>query len=836
MSGFPGRLSRPIGPLVKLAKNGNDGRADADSNFQKLRHYIDELTGDLDHRVPAVFNVMGFGAKGDGLTDDSTAIQRAVDAAVDYGSDVAADSPYAPTVYFGPGKYIINSNPFKNVIGTGSNIQLVLNGAVLNSSVQIKVPRQCVVLGTTSWNNSGFITRGSPAYVAAVSISSVVRTSNVVTVTTSSAHGLEANATVRLEGVTDSSFDGGWPLSTAPTTTTFTFAQTAGDATSSGGTCYIPFIVLGDNVGDRDFGCRLENIRVTMRDETGSVGVYSNNINEESGAENLNIQRAAGRGLWVEVQGAGALPRALNYRFENVSIGMTAGVGAIGIYLRGKYDQHRGFNNISIATSSIAVDSGATGIDMSGCPGVYSRIHIEGYTNGILIGNRGAASVAGEDSAAIVLDGISGQDTNTTLIRLKNYGEVHNIVCLGIAKLNGTNILVDEINSVTLTDTYLAFYAIGKTTTGALWTTSPNAASRFPATTSFHDVLPVTTDTYKVGTTSFGWQRIVVEHGANRADGLGLIQTLTGTQSPRLFFQNTTDAWGYALTGTSTSMEFRTGAAIGSTSGTVRWAYNTTALLPSSGYDAGSTSNPWGAVYSPILASGSATNLLLRYNTTTIVQVQSDGFYPSATDSRLLGSSSAGWQRIAIEHGASRADGLGLVQTLTGTDSPRLFFSNSTDAWGYSIRGSSGALIFATGATAYSASGTARMLLSSTEWKPNTDNAMTDGATASRYSTVFGYRGDFSTEVKSPILNSASATDLILQRNSNTGFTLGANDNVSALPIRLKNYTVATLPGGTQGDIAFVTDALAPTFLTAVAGGGGIVTPVFYDGTNWVAF
>ena len=53
-------------------------------------------------------------------------------------------------------------------------------------------------------------------------------------------------------------------------------------------------------------------------------------------------------------------------------------------------------------------------------------------------------------------------------------------------------------------------------------------------------------------------------------------------------------------------------------------------------------------------------------------------------------------------------------------------------------------------------------------------------------------------------------------------------------PIRLKNYTVATLPAGTQGDKAFVTDALGPTYLTTVVGGGAIVTEVFYNGTNWV--
>ncbi len=56
------------------------------------------------------------------------------------------------------------------------------------------------------------------------------------------------------------------------------------------------------------------------------------------------------------------------------------------------------------------------------------------------------------------------------------------------------------------------------------------------------------------------------------------------------------------------------------------------------------------------------------------------------------------------------------------------------------------------------------------------------------------------------------------------------------LPLQLQGYTVATLPAGAQGDTAYVTDALAPTFLTAVVGGGAVVTPVFYDGTNWVSY
>ena len=66
-----------------------------------------------------------------------------------------------------------------------------------------------------------------------------------------------------------------------------------------------------------------------------------------------------------------------------------------------------------------------------------------------------------------------------------------------------------------------------------------------------------------------------------------------------------------------------------------------------------------------------------------------------------------------------------------------------------------------------------------------------------------------------------------------------ANVTFTSLP-KLPSYTVATLPstaatGMVAGACAYVTDALAPAYGTAVVGGGAVVTPVFYDGTNWTA-
>jgi len=59
------------------------------------------LMGEL--QTPGWYNVKQFGAKGDGSTDDTAAIQRAIDAA-------QADHPLSVTVYFPAGIYIINNS------------------------------------------------------------------------------------------------------------------------------------------------------------------------------------------------------------------------------------------------------------------------------------------------------------------------------------------------------------------------------------------------------------------------------------------------------------------------------------------------------------------------------------------------------------------------------------------------------------------------------------------------------------------------------------------------------------------------------------------------------
>ena len=83
------------------------------------------------------------------------------------------------------------------------------------------------------------------------------------------------------------------------------------------------------------------------------------------------------------------------------------------------------------------------------------------------------------------------------------------------------------------------------------------------------------------------------------------------------------------------------------------------------------------------------------------------------------------------------------------------------------------------------------------------------------------------------LLNNNVSSTIIMQFPSNSGTFATTND----IGYDKTGYTVATLPTGTIGDRAYVTDSTviaSGNFGATVAGTGGNVVPVFYDGTNWI--
>jgi N4-gp56 family major capsid protein len=67
---------------------------------------------------------------------------------------------------------------------------------------------------------------------AGYTVTNKALTSNVATLTTSAAHGFEVGETVTVAGV-DSTFNGSYTIASVPTTTTFTYAKTASNVTST---------------------------------------------------------------------------------------------------------------------------------------------------------------------------------------------------------------------------------------------------------------------------------------------------------------------------------------------------------------------------------------------------------------------------------------------------------------------------------------------------------------------------------------------------------------------------------------------------------------------------
>ena len=81
--------------------------------------------------------------------------------------------------------------------------------------------------------------------------------------------------------------------------------------------------------------------------------------------------------------------------------------------------------------------------------------------------------------------------------------------------------------------------------------------------------------------------------------------------------------------------------------------------------------------------------------------------------------------------------------------------------------------------------------------------------------------------------------EVLFNTNSNNGVDKIQNaGSISATTIKTASFTVATLPAPPLqglGAIAHVTDALNPTYLGTLTGGGTVKCPVFYNGTAWVS-
>lgn len=214
---------------------------------------------------------------------------------------------------------------------------------------------------------------------------------------------------------------------------------------------------LMDTSGIIAFGCRVLNMTVDCSGISGSTGIYSERINEESGVFCCLILNYGSFGVRIN-QPASGNP-AENYSIDDVEInsGAGTGAGAIGLAITN--------TSISVPIRSISrVTINATGqtqltkaAQIDGVVGGrFADIHVENAVTGVLVGSVVACS-------SCVFENINGAQAGTvgTLMTWSNATTQHALTA--IALNNPANQLNDQINGFTINaaEQQLGFYALG---------------------------------------------------------------------------------------------------------------------------------------------------------------------------------------------------------------------------------------------------------------------------------------------------------------------------------------------------------------------------------------
>jgi hypothetical protein len=108
------------------------------------------------------------------------------------------------------------------------------------------------VVATSAFNTAGdalqlvraLLADADTPSVSSITASGAQRSGNIVTITTQAAHGLQVGNIVQIGSVSDTSFNGTQTVASVPTSTTFTYGQTAANASSGNGT--VTLLVQGD--------------------------------------------------------------------------------------------------------------------------------------------------------------------------------------------------------------------------------------------------------------------------------------------------------------------------------------------------------------------------------------------------------------------------------------------------------------------------------------------------------------------------------------------------------------------------------------------------------------
>lgn len=211
-------------------------------------------------------------------------------------------------------------------------------------------------------------------------------------------------------------------------------------------------VQLGDSLVSRAFATRVENLTIDCNNITGSIGIYSDAANEQSGARRVLIVGALDAG--IRTSSATAL--LANYILEDIEINISTGSSAaiLGLDLVGGANANDGTIR-NLTANFFGSTKVTTAVSAKRFVGIIDHLHIENATTGLLI----VGTALGGGNACY--RNITGNTDVTTLVKISSAFPQNGIVLQNIEPFGSTNTLVDDFYSRTVSGDQISSYIHG---------------------------------------------------------------------------------------------------------------------------------------------------------------------------------------------------------------------------------------------------------------------------------------------------------------------------------------------------------------------------------------
>jgi len=217
----------------------------------------------------------------------------------------------------------------------------------------------------------------------------------------------------------------------------------------------IPAIKMGDpnNLSGFCFHTRVEHLYINCNDVTGSSGIFTDAIQEQSGVFNVLIKAPQAYGF-RSTKTTG--PGAQNYRIADLEVIGSASTpsGMIPLLINGtNMGSPYSIENISLV--ALVGHQVTTSFQVDGCAPAIWKVHTEQNTDGILVGSIAACT-------GINLNRIDAGPNNTNVVHISNGSATTAYTLASIYRigLGTTNTLLDDQYAQTVTE-FIPLYSVG---------------------------------------------------------------------------------------------------------------------------------------------------------------------------------------------------------------------------------------------------------------------------------------------------------------------------------------------------------------------------------------